>query len=102
MPNLFSMLVPAVRLVVFSVLCATTFTAAAQKANLSWSEDISSETQILKILGRSENGHYALANRKKDFFIEHFSGAGMTREFTTELEFKNTSIHLHHKSRCSL
>lgn len=60
----------------------------SQDVDLSWGEDISSETNILKILGETETGHYALTNRKKKFFVEHFSGATMTRDFTTQLEFR--------------
>jgi hypothetical protein len=63
------------------------FTLPAQ-VDLTWGDDIDGETNVLKILGLTETGHYALTNRRKDFFVEHFSGATMTRDFTTELEFR--------------
>ena len=76
------------KLLIALVLAFPFVQVQSQNVNLSWGSDISSETNVLKILGKTETGHYALTNRKKKFFLEHFSGAAMTRDFTTELEFR--------------
>lgn len=58
-----------------------------QDLDIVWGENISSDNFVLKILGDDENGHYALATRKKAFFLEYYEGENMQRAFSTELEF---------------
>ena len=76
-------------LIAFALLLGSAVGASGQDIDLMWGEDVSSETSVLKVLGRTETGHYALTNRKKNFFIEHFSGVTMARDFTTQLEFED-------------
>ena len=73
----------------FLVLIALFFSfAQAQNQDLdfTWGQDIDAETEIVKIIHRDANGHYALTNRRKTFFIEYFSNPDYKRKFTTELK----------------
>ena len=60
----------------------------AQGVKIDWGENVDLETKVLKIVGQTDYGLYALTTRRKKFYLEYFVGESFSRKFTTELAFK--------------
>ena len=60
----------------------------SQGITFDWGNNVDTKKFILKILGETEHGHYALARKNRDFFLEYYVGKGMDLKFSNKLEIK--------------
>ena len=74
--------------VLFFLFTIGSFVLFSQEVNINWGENVDLQTTVLKIVGQTEHGLYALTTRKKKFYVEYFAGESFQRKFATELPFK--------------
>jgi|GEM_PF-1911672 len=73
------------RIITLLLLCAFSL-ANAQDLDVQWGEEIDSRTKILRIIGQTDNGHYALAFRSEKYYIEYYEGETRKQQFSTQLK----------------
>ncbi|WNJ16993.1 hypothetical protein [Pontibacter sp. G13] len=58
-----------------------------QLADIQWGEEIPSKNRIVKIIGSTETGHYALAVNSGKMFIEYYDGPDMVLKSSETIKF---------------
>ena len=59
----------------------------AQTPTITWGQPVEKNNVVLKIIGETEAGVYALSERKGRYYLEQYAGSGMTMALSKELEF---------------
>jgi hypothetical protein len=62
------------------------FTQTGFAQTIDWGEDIETNKNIGKIIGETEDGHYALAYRSNFWYVEKYEGKEMKLAFSTKLD----------------
>ncbi|WNJ16992.1 hypothetical protein [Pontibacter sp. G13] len=89
MMNPFSSLLWARRISTLMLMALFLMPAASfgQLAEINWGAEIPSDNQILKVIGHTQTGHYALAYKRKKFFVEYYDGPQSQLKTSREIEF---------------
>ncbi|WNJ16991.1 hypothetical protein [Pontibacter sp. G13] len=58
-----------------------------QLAEINWGAEIASKNQVLKVIGHTLTGHYALTYKRKKFYIDYYDGPQSELRTSHELEF---------------